>query len=53
MGAMLSKSLIQLSDDGWSFAPSLLVGWPELLIANFRLKMKKVREKTLGHSGMT
>ena len=42
VGARLSKSLIQLSDDGWSFAPSLLVGCPELLIAKFRLKLKKV-----------
>ena len=45
MGARLSKALIQLSDDGWSFAPSLLVGCPELLIAKFRLKLKKVWKK--------
>jgi len=25
---MLSKSLIQLSADGWGYAPSLLVVWP-------------------------
>ena len=28
--AMLSKSLIQLSADGWGCAPSLLVVWPEV-----------------------
>ena len=28
-GAMLSKSLIQFSADGWAYAPSLLVVWPE------------------------
>ena len=27
--AMLSKSLIQFSADGWACAPSLLVVWPE------------------------
>ena len=27
--AMLSKSLIQFSADGWGCAPSLLVVWPE------------------------
>ena len=27
--ALLSKALIQLSADGWSCAPSLLVIWPE------------------------
>ena len=26
---LLSKTLIQLSADGWAFAPSLLVVWPE------------------------
>ena len=28
--AMLSKSLIQFSADGWGCAPSLLVVWPEV-----------------------
>ena len=27
--AVLSKSLIQLSADGWGYATSLLVVWPE------------------------
>ena len=31
--AMLSKSLIQFSADGWSCAPSLLVVWPTHLAA--------------------
>ena len=28
--ALLSKARIQLSADGWGFAPSLLVVWPEV-----------------------
>ena len=27
--ALLSKALIQLSADGWSYIPSLIVVWPK------------------------
>ena len=29
--ALLSKALIQLSDDGWSCTPSLVVVWPKVV----------------------
>ena len=31
-GAMLSKSLIQLSVDGWSCVPSLLFTWDQTMV---------------------
>ena len=36
-GAMLSKSLIQFSVDGWSYVPSLLFTWAQIMVEAIKI----------------
>ena len=50
--AILSKSLIQFSVDGWNYVPSLLFTWGEASLVAQRIKrlpaMQETRVRSLG-----
>ena len=49
-GAILSKSLIQLSVDGWSCVPSLLFTWGQTMVEVMKIMVTSFKRSSCAHT---